>query len=91
MIEGLPAYTAGPDVHLYRHPEHDHWHLMNKPFDPTVTGCSAMIPAAGGPVPTGARAWTVVADGGEWVGAEVTVREVTRWQRRRWRRSARRR
>jgi hypothetical protein len=43
------------------------------------TACFASIPAAGGPVPTGARAWSV--DLGsfgnpDWVEHEVTAREV---------------
>jgi hypothetical protein len=75
LVEGFPSYSAGPKKHLYRHPGLDKWHLSDTPFDPAETGCRASIPAAGGPVPTGARAWEVFA-GGEWVTAEVAAREV---------------
>jgi hypothetical protein len=49
---------------------------MNQPFDPAVTGCWAKIPAAGGPVPTGARAWGVGDVGNMFVEHEVSAREV---------------
>ena len=49
--------------------------LDSKRFDPADNTCVAGIDAAGGPVPTGARAWLVKV-GGEWVEAEVTAREV---------------
>jgi hypothetical protein len=48
---------------------------MNKPFDPASTLCAAGIPAARGPAPTDARVWSVW-DGGKFVPAEVTAREV---------------
>jgi hypothetical protein len=75
LAAGYPSFSAGPTRHLYRHPERDRWHLRNKPFDPAKTACAAYIPAAGGPVPTGARAWRVVKDG-KWVNREVTAHEV---------------
>jgi hypothetical protein len=75
LVEGFRAFAAGPKRHLFRHPEHDAWHLANHPFDPATTGCTARIAAAGGPVPTGARTWWVHT-GGQWGHAEVTVREV---------------
>jgi hypothetical protein len=59
LVAGFPAYSAGPDKHIFRHPVVDQCRLATKPFDPTVTACWAWILAAGGPVPTGARAWTV--------------------------------
>ena len=74
-MEGYPAYAAVDDRHLYRHPELDKWHLHSKPFDPGTTICVTSIVALGGPVPTGARAWTVAA-GGKGVGAEVTARKL---------------
>ena len=75
LVHGYPSFSAGPKKHLYRHPELDDWHVMNQPFDPAVIGCLARIPAARGPVPTGARPWTVY-DGAKWVQHEVTAREV---------------
>ena len=75
LVEGYPAYAACPDRHLFRHPGIDAWHLDNRPFDPTENGCLAWFAAAGGPVPTGARAWAV-ALGGKWARAEVTACEV---------------
>jgi hypothetical protein len=62
-------------VHLFRHPKTDQWVLANKPLNPARSGGVACIAAAGGPVPTGARAWRV-AERGKWVDAEVTAREV---------------
>jgi hypothetical protein len=75
QVAGYPAFSAGPTMHLFRHPEADQWQLSFKPFDPAVTGAWARIPAAAGPVPTGAGAWTVW-DGAKYVEAEVTAREV---------------
>jgi hypothetical protein len=75
LIQGYPSYAAGPTRHLYRHPEEGQWHLHDRPFDPAKTSCRAHIPAAAGPVPTGARAWTVD-DGAGWVEHEVTACEV---------------
>ena len=79
QVAGYPSFSAGPTKHLYRHPELDQWHISSKPFDPATNACVANIPAAGGPVPTGARAWRV--DLGSfgnpnWVQYEVTAREV---------------
>jgi hypothetical protein len=80
LVDGYLAFAAGPTKHLFRHPGYDTWVLHCTPFDPAVANCSAMIPAAGVPVPTGARAWTVVpvdAPGNELVVEhEVTAREV---------------
>jgi hypothetical protein len=75
LLEGYPAFSAGPNKHLFRHPRLDLWQLSDKPFDPADNACSASVPAARGPVPTGARAWTVWV-GAKWVDAEVTAREV---------------
>ena len=75
LVAGYPSFAAGPTRHLHRHPEFDRWNLANHPFDPADDGCAAYIPAAAGPVPTGARAWTIFG-GGKWVEAEVTAREV---------------
>ena len=75
LVEGFPSYTAGPTRHLFRHPGIDAWHLDNRPFDPTENGCLAWFAAAGGPVPTGARAWAVALRG-KWARAEVTACEV---------------
>ena len=76
LVDGYPAFSAGPTKHLYRDPGRDAWHLRSKPFDPASAGCAAMIPAARGPVPTGPRAWTVHLGDGELVECEVTAREV---------------
>jgi hypothetical protein len=75
LIGGFPSYAASPEKHLHRHPKNDKWHLSDEPFDPATAACAAWIAAAGGPVPTGARAWRV-AVGGKFVEAEVTAREV---------------
>jgi hypothetical protein len=75
LVEGYPSFSAGPTRHLYRHPAHDQWHVTDKPFDPASSACWAAIPAACGPVPTGARAWEV-AVGGKFDQHEVTAREV---------------
>ena len=76
LVVGYPTFSAGPTRHLYHYPEGDEWRLANKPFDPAATACVAWIPAAGGPVPTGARAWRVHTGGNVWDEAEVTAREV---------------
>jgi hypothetical protein len=76
LVEGYPAFSAGPDRHFYRHPGHDRWHLKSEPFDPANFACVAWVPAAAGPVPTGARAWTVHTGGNVWDEVEVTAREV---------------
>ena len=76
LVAGYPSFSAGPQKHLFRHSELNEWHLMNQPFDPAVTGCWAKIPAAGGPVPTGARAWGVGDVGNMFVEHEVSAREV---------------
>ena len=75
LLEGYPAYSAGPDMHLFRHPKLDEWHLDLKPFDPADTGCLAATPAGGGPVPTGAHNWRIDLGGG-LIDAELTAREV---------------
>ena len=75
LIQGFPSFFAGPKRHLFRHPADDEWRLTYDPCDPAETACVAHIPAAGGPVPTGARAWMVAVDD-EWVTAELTAREV---------------
>jgi hypothetical protein len=75
LVEGFPSFSAGPRKHLYRPPEYDAWRLSDTPFDPAETGCVAWIPAAAGPVPTGACAWQVH-DGEGWVTGEGTAREV---------------
>jgi hypothetical protein len=76
LVERYPVYYDDvDDVHLYRHPKHDTWHLSPDPFDPADDACVAKIPAVSGPVPTGARAWRVW-DGADWVDAGVTIREV---------------
>jgi hypothetical protein len=62
-------------MHLFWHPEDDDWQLSPEPFDPAEGGCAAYIGAGNGPVPVGARAWTVFT-GGEWVDRELAVREV---------------
>ena len=76
QIDGHPCFASATRVHLFRHPEHDEWHLTYKPFDPTDAACAAWIPAVGGHVPTGAQAWNVLDSDGEWVDAEATAREV---------------
>jgi hypothetical protein len=76
LVEGFPSYAAGPKKHLFHHPKYDEWHLSTEPFDPATDACAAWIAAAGGPVPTGARAWRVDYDGAKWVDAEATAREV---------------
>ena len=62
-------------VHLFRHPKTDQWVLANKPLNPARSGGVAWIAAAGGPVPTGARAWEG-RDCAKWVEHEATAREV---------------
>ena len=52
-----------------------HVGFSDEPFDPMEAGCFACIAAAAGPVPTGARAWSVHI-GVDWVDAEATAREV---------------
>jgi hypothetical protein len=75
LVAGYPSFSAGPEKHLFHHPGTDHWCLSNKPFDPATDSCCAYIHAAGGPVPTGTRAWQVWTVVGT-VSAEVTAREV---------------
>ena len=72
---GRAAYKNRKGKHLFWHPEEDEWTLSSKPFDPAEDGGVAYIAARGGPVPAGARAWTVDT-GGEWVDVELTVCEV---------------
>jgi hypothetical protein len=52
LVEGYPAYAAGADGHLFRHPKGDQWHINNKPFNPANTLAVAYIAAASGPVAT---------------------------------------
>jgi hypothetical protein len=74
---GRAAYKSRKGKHLFWHPEEDQWRLASNPYDPAKKGSIAFanIAARGGPVPTGARAWRVVA-GGKFVDRELTVREV---------------
>jgi hypothetical protein len=78
LVAGYPAYSAGPEKHLYRHPEEEEWQINDEPFDPATDSCCVYIHAAGGPVPTGARAWQVCTPTGTVgsVSTEVTAREV---------------
>ena len=76
LVAGYPSFSAGPKKHLLRHPGLDQWHLSAEPFDPASAACVAWIPAVRGPVPTGARTWTVALGGAKWGEAEVTAREV---------------
>jgi hypothetical protein len=76
LVDGYPAFFAGPEKNLFRHPELDQWILSNEPFDPAKAVCAASITVAGGPVPTGARAWEVADGMGEAITAVVTAREV---------------
>ena len=75
QIDGHPCFASAAGHHLFRHPQTDQWNLRFGPFDPATNACAAWIAAAGGPVPTGARAWRVY-DGREWGGGELTAREV---------------
>jgi hypothetical protein len=72
---GRAAYKSRKGKHLFWHPELDQWRLSSNPYDPAKKGSAANIAARGGPVPAGARAWTVDT-GGKWVDVELTVREV---------------
>ena len=45
-----------------------------KLFDPANATCWARIAAAGGPVPTGKRAWQAIHAAGEWADAQLTAR-----------------
>jgi hypothetical protein len=78
QVAGFQTFSAGPEKHLFRHPGRDEWHLSHEPFDPAATFSPwvAAFPAAGGPVPTGARAWRVADGRGVSVTADVTAREV---------------
>jgi hypothetical protein len=78
LIDGYPAYAAGPNMHLFHDPSDDTWTLSASPFNPAKPGGAssfAYIPSAGGILPTGPRAWNVH-DGAEWVDGEVTAREL---------------
>jgi hypothetical protein len=35
LVDAYPSFSAGPEKHLYRHPERDEWRLSSMPFDPT--------------------------------------------------------
>ena len=72
---GYPGYASAAGQHLCYAPSYDQWVLDSKRFDPADNTCVAGIGAAGGPVPTGARAWGVN-DGEGFVEHEVTAREV---------------
>jgi hypothetical protein len=72
---GRAAYKNRKGKHLFWHPELDEWHLSSNPYDPAKTGSVAYTAARGGPVPTGARAWSVFT-GEEDVDVELTMREV---------------
>ena len=72
---GRAAYKNRKGRHLFWHPELDQWHIDDHAFDPAKKNCWASIGAGGGPVPAGARAWTVYT-GGKWGARELTVREV---------------
>ena len=77
LVAGYPSFSAGPTKHLHRHPALDEWQISPEPFDRAQTACFARIPAAAGPVPTGARAWRVFLGGvNGWYTAEVTAREL---------------
>jgi hypothetical protein len=54
LVAGYPAFAAGPDKHLFRHPEFERWILQPRTFDPTTPTGVAHIPCVAGPVPT----WT---------------------------------
>jgi hypothetical protein len=54
LVAGYPAFAAGPDKHLFRHPELGRWILQSGTFDPTTPTGAAHIPCVAGPVPT----WT---------------------------------
>ena len=75
LVEGYPAYAAGPDSHLFRHPKEDRWFIATKPFDPAKDIAIAHIAAASGPVPTGRRAWMVWL-GEKWITSQLTARVV---------------
>ena len=75
-IDGHPCFASATGRHLFRHPDLDQWHLHPDPFDPAETNCTAYISAFSGPVPTGTRAWRVVAEAGGFVVADMTAREV---------------
>jgi hypothetical protein len=75
LVEGYPAYAAGPDRHLFRHPQRDQWFISNQPFDPTKEIAVAYIDAASGLVPTGRRAWTAFI-GGKLIVSQLTARVV---------------
>ena len=54
LVVGYPAFAAGPDKHLFRHPEFGSWILQPRTFDPTTPTGVAHVPSVAGPVPT----WT---------------------------------
>jgi hypothetical protein len=72
---GRAADKSRKGQHLFWHPETDRWLLSSNPYDPAKKDSVAFIAARGGPVPAGARAWSVFT-GGKWVDRELTVREV---------------
>ena len=75
QIECFPAYSAGLEKHLFRHPDDDEWHLTDTPFDAADHDCYAYITAGGDPVPMGKRALEVW-DGDTFVDTELTAREI---------------
>jgi hypothetical protein len=48
LLEGYPAYTAGPDMHLFRHLNCDKWHVSAAPSDPARTTASGCVYPRGG-------------------------------------------
>jgi hypothetical protein len=74
LVEGYPAYAAGADGHLFRHPKGDQWHINNKPFNPANTLAVAYTELSP-QVPTGRRAWMVWL-GGKWTASQLTARVV---------------
>ena len=72
---GFPGYASATGQHLCYSPSADEWVLDSKRFDPADNTCVAGVVAAGGPVPTGARAWNAKVDA-EFVKRDVTAREV---------------
>ena len=73
---GFPGYASATGQHLCYAASHDQWVLDSKRFDPADNTCVAGIGAAAGPVPTGARAWSLVVGGIMTGVVSVTAREV---------------
>jgi hypothetical protein len=49
LVEGYPAYAAGPDRHRFRHPKEDRWHINNKPLRPNEVYRRGVHPGGGRP------------------------------------------